>query len=94
MYKSTAVFPPPSSLPLLALALLAILGLHSHTPLLVTHVSQNQFYNQFPVIGTPPLPTSCGNNNAGFYNCPSGLGVTNKTIGQPRQIQMTLQVQF
>ncbi|MGC2821392.1 MAG: TonB-dependent receptor [Candidatus Sulfotelmatobacter sp.] len=60
----------------------------------IDDVSQNQFYNQFPVIGTPPLPTSCGNNNAGFYNCPSGLGVTNKTIGQPRQIQMTLQVQF
>ncbi|MGB8582753.1 MAG: TonB-dependent receptor [Candidatus Sulfotelmatobacter sp.] len=60
----------------------------------IDDVSQNQFYNQFPIVGTPPLPTSCGNNNAGFYNCPSGLGVTNKTIGQPRQIQMTLQVQF
>ncbi len=60
----------------------------------IDDVSQNQFYNQFPVIGTPPMPTSCGNNNQGFYNCPSGLGVTNKTIGQPRQIQMTLQVQF
>ncbi len=60
----------------------------------IDDVSQNQFYNQFPTVGTPPLPTSCGNNNAGFYNCPAGLGVTNKTIGQPRQIQMTLQVQF
>jgi hypothetical protein len=60
----------------------------------IDDVSQNQFYNQFPVIGTPPLPTSCGNSNAGFYNCPSGLGVTNKTIGQPRQIQMTLQLLF
>ncbi|HZW81780.1 MAG TPA: TonB-dependent receptor [Candidatus Deferrimicrobiaceae bacterium] len=60
----------------------------------IDDVSQNQFYNQFPTMGTPPLPTSCGNNNAGFYNCPAGLGVTNKTIGQPRQIQMTLQVQF
>ncbi|MGB8985396.1 MAG: TonB-dependent receptor [Candidatus Sulfotelmatobacter sp.] len=60
----------------------------------IDDVSQNQFYNQFPVAGTPPLPTSCGNSNAGFYNCPAGLGVTNKTIGQPRQIQMTLQVQF
>jgi hypothetical protein len=60
----------------------------------IDDVSQNQFYNQFPVIGTPPLPTSCGSNNAGFYNCPSGLGVTNKTIGQPRQIQMTLQLLF
>jgi Carboxypeptidase regulatory-like domain len=60
----------------------------------IDDVSQNQFYNQFPIAGTPPLPTSCGNSNAGFYNCPAGLGVTNKTIGQPRQIQMTLQVQF
>jgi hypothetical protein len=60
----------------------------------IDDVSQNQFYNQFPVLGTPPLPTSCGSNNTGFYNCPSGLGVTNKTIGQPRQIQMTLQLQF
>jgi hypothetical protein len=60
----------------------------------IDDVSQNQFYNQFPVVGTTPLPTSCGNNNAGFYNCPSGLGVTNKTIGSPRQIQMTLRVEF
>jgi hypothetical protein len=60
----------------------------------IDDVSQNQFYNQFPVLGTAPLPTSCGSNNTGFYNCPSGLGVTNKTIGQPRQIQMTLQLQF
>ncbi|MFZ1929756.1 MAG: TonB-dependent receptor [Candidatus Sulfotelmatobacter sp.] len=60
----------------------------------IDDVSQNQFYNQFPIAGTPPLPTSCGNSNGGFYNCPAGLGVTNKTIGQPRQIQMTLQVQF
>ncbi|MFZ0318566.1 MAG: TonB-dependent receptor [Candidatus Sulfotelmatobacter sp.] len=60
----------------------------------IDDVSQNQFYNQFPVIGTPPLPTSCSANNTGFYNCPSGLGVTNKTIGQPRQIQMTLQLLF
>jgi hypothetical protein len=60
----------------------------------IDDVSQNQFYNQFPVIGTAPRPTACDNTNTGFYNCPSGLGVTNKTIGQPRQIQMTLQLQF
>jgi hypothetical protein len=60
----------------------------------IDDVSQNQFYNQFPVLGTPPRPTACDNTNTGFYNCPSGLGVTNKTIGQPRQIQMTLQLQF
>ena len=60
----------------------------------IDDVSQNQFYNQFPVIGTTPRPTSCGSNNTGFYNCPAGLGVTNKTIGSPRQIQMTLKLTF
>ena len=60
----------------------------------IDDVSQNQFYNQFPVVGTTPLPTSCGNNNAGFYNCPASLGAVNKTIGSPRQIQMSLRVLF
>ena len=47
--------------------------------------------------GTTPLPTGCSTTNpttTAFYNCPSGLGVTNKTIGSPRQIQMTLQFNF
>jgi len=43
-----------------------------------TMFSQNQFYNQFPVVGTPPLPSSGPNS---FYNPPSGLGIVNKTIG-------------
>ncbi len=60
----------------------------------IDDVSQNQFYNQFPVIGTTPLPTACDNTNTGFYNCPAGLGVTNKTIGSPRQIQMSLSFAF
>jgi|CZKR01.1.fsa_nt_gi hypothetical protein len=60
----------------------------------IDDVSQNQFYNQFPVVGTTPRPTACDSTNQGFYNCPSGLGVTNKTIGSPRQIQMTLQLIF
>ena len=60
----------------------------------IDDVSQNQFYNQFPVLGTTPRPTACDNTNTGFYNCPSGLGVTNKTIGSPRQIQMSLRVEF
>jgi hypothetical protein len=51
----------------------------------IDDVSQNQFYNQFPVQGTAP-----GN----FYNAPAGLGVVNKTIGSPRQIQMTLRLLF
>jgi hypothetical protein len=57
----------------------------------IDDVSQNQFYNQFPVVGTPPTPSSGANS---FYNPPSGLGVVNKTIGSPRQIQMTLRVEF
>jgi hypothetical protein len=65
----------------------------------IDDVSQNEFYNQFPVVGTPALPTvSCTSanqsNNAGFYNCPAGLGGVNKTIGGPRQIQMTLSLTF
>ncbi len=61
----------------------------------IDDVSQNQFYNQFPVIGTPPLPANCGNVSfCSFYNPPSGLGVVNKTIGSPRQIQMSLRFDF
>jgi len=60
----------------------------------IDDVSQNQFYNQFPVVGTTPRPTSCGSNNTGFYNCPASLGAVNKTIGSPRQIQMSLRFLF
>jgi len=60
----------------------------------IDDVSQNAFYNQFPVVGTAPRPTACDNSNKGFYNCPAGLGVTNKTIGAPRQIQMSLKLVF
>jgi hypothetical protein len=48
----------------------------------IDDVSQNEFYNQFPVEGQP------------LYNPPSGLGAVNKTIGGPRQIQMTLHFVF
>jgi Carboxypeptidase regulatory-like domain/TonB dependent receptor len=58
-------------------------------------VSQNQFYSNVPVEGTPALPNSCPNStNGSFYNCPFGLGIVNKTIGSPRQIQMSLSLQF
>ena len=55
-------------------------------------ITQNVNYNDFPIEGTPPTP--CGGTN--FYACPtvSGLGNTNKTIGGPRQIQMSLRVLF
>jgi len=60
----------------------------------IDNVSQNVAYNDFPTAGTPPLPTSCTNTNTGFYSCPAGLGVVNKTIGGPRQIQMALHLTF
>jgi Carboxypeptidase regulatory-like domain/TonB dependent receptor len=60
----------------------------------IDDVSQNQFYDQFPEVGTTPRPTACDNSNTGFYNCPSGLGVVNKTIGSPRQFQMSLSFLF
>jgi len=58
----------------------------------VDNVSQNLLFNDFPVAGTPP-----GNcTTAGLYSCPtlSGLGIVNKTIGSPRQIQLSLRLNF
>ena len=66
----------------------------------IDDVTQNRYYNGFPLAGTQPLPsipcTSNPDNNAntGFYNCPQGLGNVNKTIGSPRQIQMSLSLTF
>jgi hypothetical protein len=59
-------------------------------------VEQNLGFDPFPIAGTPPKPTSCDASNSGFYSCPSvtGLGVTNKTIGGPRQIQMSISLLF
>jgi hypothetical protein len=62
------------------------------------NVSQDQFYNQYPAVGTTPLPTGCdaqGNQtNTSFFNCPTGLGITKHTIGSPRQVQMSLTLLF
>ncbi len=60
----------------------------------VDDVTQNEFFNDFPTLGTPPRPTACNSTNTGFYNCPAGLGNVNKTIGGPREIQMSLSVLF
>jgi hypothetical protein len=61
-------------------------------------VSQNQFYDAFPVAGTTPMPTGCAadgsQTNSSFYNCPGGLGIVTHTIGSPRQIQMSLAFSF
>jgi hypothetical protein len=50
----------------------------------VDNVSQNLLFNDFPVYGSS------------LYSSPtlSGLGIVNKTIGSPRQIQMTLKISF
>jgi hypothetical protein len=50
----------------------------------IDNVSQNLLFNDFPVQGTT------------LYSSPtlSGLGIVNKTIGGPRQIQMSLKLIF
>ncbi len=63
----------------------------------IDDVTQNQYYDGFPVAGTTPvLPTGCGTSSesSGFYNCPFGLGNVNKTIGSARQVQMSLSLTF
>ena len=62
-------------------------------------VSQNMDYNGYPIEGTVPAPTNnCVTDpsgvNTGFYNCPAGLGITTHTIGSPRQVQMSLRLDF
>jgi len=67
------------------------------------NVTQNYYFNNLPIGanlpgGAPPLPTGCDANgnqtNTSFYNCPGGLGITMHTIGSPRQIQMSLRLDF
>ena len=48
----------------------------------IDDVSQNEGYDDFPVQGDT------------LYNAPFGLGVVNKTIGSPRQVQMSLKFAF
>jgi hypothetical protein len=62
-------------------------------------VSQNAGFNDFPLIGTPTAPSSAscatGHPATGtFFNCPTGLGFTTRTISSPRQIQMSLYLSF
>jgi hypothetical protein len=64
----------------------------------IDDVSQNINFNGFPAVGTPATLTPCNTQFTGsVYVCPttgSGLGITNKTIGSPRQIQMSLSLTF
>jgi len=65
-------------------------------------VTQNAGYNNAPTLASTysqvaPTPAQCQSNNAPantFYSCPTGLGVVKHTIGSPRQIQMSLRLNF
>ncbi|HTR48943.1 MAG TPA: TonB-dependent receptor [Verrucomicrobiae bacterium] len=62
----------------------------------IDDVTQNINFNGFPYQGQAGATTPCNTDFSALYVCPSlsGLGVTNKTIGSPRQIQMSLSVVF
>jgi hypothetical protein len=62
----------------------------------IDDVSQNINFNGFPVVGQAGSTTPCNTDYTALYVCPSlsGLGITNKTIGSPRQIQMSLHLTF
>ncbi|HEY0758794.1 MAG TPA: carboxypeptidase regulatory-like domain-containing protein [Acidisarcina sp.] len=64
----------------------------------VDNVSQNQNYNNEPTAYQTALPTGCtadgSQTNSSFYNCPSRLGIVNKTIGSPRQVQFSLRLNY
>jgi hypothetical protein len=64
----------------------------------IDNVFQNEFYNGFPTLGQPALPTcsstGVNSNSSSFYNCPGGLGITDKTIGSPREFQLSLALLF
>jgi hypothetical protein len=62
----------------------------------IDDVSQNINFNGFPVVGQPATIPPCDTTYTALYVCPtlSGLGITNKTIGSPRQIQMSLSLNF
>jgi hypothetical protein len=51
-------------------------------------VSQNAGYDAFPYAGQPVT------GSGGLYSAPSGLGIVTHTIGSPRQIQMSLHLDF
>jgi len=62
----------------------------------IDDVSQNINFNGFPAVGQAGATTPCNQDFSALYVCPtlSGLGITNKTIGSPRQVQMTLRLIF
>jgi len=63
---------------------LDVFNLTNTTSLDVTgdNVTQNENYNNYPTEGQP------------LYSAPAGLGYTTHTIGSPRQVQMSLRLDF
>ena len=62
----------------------------------IDDITQNINFNGFPVAGQAGATTPCNQDFSALYVCPSlsGLGVTNKTISNPRQVQMSLSLTF
>jgi hypothetical protein len=67
----------------------------------INDITQNPGFQGFPQQGTPATLTPCNSSfdqstTGSLYVCPnlSGLGITNKTIGSARQIQMSLSLTF
>ncbi len=62
----------------------------------IDDISQNINFQGFPYQGQPSTIGKCDTSFTALYVCPSlsGLGITNKTIGSPRQIQMSLNLIF
>jgi hypothetical protein len=62
----------------------------------IDDVSQNINFQGFPYVGQPATTTPCDTTYTALYVCTSlsGLGITNKTISSPRQIQMSLSLTF
>jgi hypothetical protein len=62
----------------------------------IDDVSQNINFQGFPYQNQAGATTPCNQDFTALYVCPSlsGLGITNKTIGSPRQIQMSLHLIF
>jgi len=62
----------------------------------IDDVSQNINFQGFPTSTQPSTIPPCDSTYTALYVCPtlSGLGITNKTISSPRQIQMSLRLNF
>jgi len=62
----------------------------------IENITQNINFNGFPSAGQPVTTSPCDTSFTALYQCPSssGIGITNKTISSPRQIQMSLRLTF